>query len=386
MKSYVDANFLDLKMKNKNKTETKIVIVTLDFTLQGGIERVVSLLANSFNDSGVDVKVVSLFKKHQYASYRLNPCVELVYMSDSAFTVNGFKAKIISYYSLFSNILKLTIKSEGVILSTLTNISCALGLFKFFNTKLKFIAAEHSQYFAHGSIIRRLRKFFYKKADAVVTLTENDAALFSEFIPDNKLFVINNPVSFACSHSSSLVYKKLVSIGRLVPVKGYLKLVEALVPFFTKYPDWVFHLYGEGELRSALEAKITSLSLESNIILKGFSTNLSADIVNSSIYLCSSETEAFPMSFLEAFSAGIPVVSVDCPVGPKEIINDGYNGLLLGRAHMFTDFSQAFTYLIENTDVYKKMSMNTILSAEKYSISNINQQWLSLFQNTVKNS
>ena len=200
--------------------------------------------------------------------------------------------------------------------------------------------------------------------------------IFSRYIDVNKIKNISNPVSFKNKGiKSSLESKRLVTIGRLEPVKGYIELISSIKVFFDKYPDWHLDIYGDGYLRDKLQKAIEDNSLSNHIYLKGFKKDLEIELYNSSIFICSSKTEAFPMSFLEAMSLGIPIVSIDCPVGPKEIIKKD-SGILVEDLNQI---NVALEGLIEGGK-YDQFVKESMLAVNEYDISNITKKWMILFE------
>ncbi|WP_413525636.1 glycosyltransferase [Photobacterium phosphoreum] len=356
----------------------KVKFIVLDITLKGGIERVTTLLANGFNNSGVDVEIISVFKKNEEVQFPINDIVDVNYLTKSTYNTNGVINKIKTYIVLFFNLYKLTNKLDinSIVISNYPNISIFLGFIRKFKRKFNFIASEHSQYAAHSKLISFLRCFFYKEAKFIVTLTEHDKKIFSKFFGSKKVVKIPNPVSFKTTdRSSSIANKKLITIGRLEDVKGYMELIDSIKLFFYKNPDWNLEIYGDGSLRNALENKIIDNRLCDNVFLKGFSNNLETDLKGASFYICSSKTEAFPMSFLEVLSMGIPVISLDCPVGPREIIKNNRNGFLVDNLECMNNKLLS----IVNYDNYTTLATNSVNSIKKYDMKKISEKWFKLF-------
>lgn len=354
----------------------KIHIVTLDFTLSGGIERVVSLLANGFISMGYQVQITSIFKRFESPKYNVSPEVSVIYENYSGFdNSNRCYYKYIMMFKSLRKLYKLS-DNDTIILSTLLNLSVMLAVIKFIFGKRtsSIIACEHSQYLAHNVCVRMLRKLTYPLLDFVVVLTCSDMEKFSKFIPPNKLGVIPNPNLYtSIEPESELRSKRIVTIGRLHPVKGYDKLIVDVAEFLSKRTDWRMEIYGEGDEFDSLNQLISELDMEHNIFLMGFHKDILEQIKGSSIYVCSSFTEAFPMSFLDALSVGLPIISYDCPVGPREIIVNGKNGYLI-------DFDDSFSEYVEmiskNEDIYNELSKNSFESSKNYDIKNIIPQWL----------
>ncbi|CAH1597017.1 Glycosyltransferase family 4 protein [Vibrio owensii] len=358
----------------------EIKIVVVDITLKGGIERVTSLIAPKLVEQGFDVQIISLFKRNIAPYYDIDTSVDIRYMTNSNYDSSSFFLSIKTFMNIFLSCLKLanTNKQNCLFISFFPNASVSLGIITYFIRNIRFIASEHSQYYAHSVLVRALRKLFYKRSKAIITLTKNDQSIFEHEIQNAKTYQIYNPVSFEIEPSACLKNRRIISIGRLESVKGYDFLIEQMVPFFNKYPNWTLDIYGDGPLKNELNAKIQSIGLEKNIYLKGFTKNIQSEIANSSFYVCSSLTEAFPMAFLEAFSRGMPIVSVDCPVGPREIIDHELNGLLL--CEEIPTFTSALTLMIENDKLYNEYSLNAIDKVKKFSINSIIKEWLELLR------
>ena len=74
-------------------------------------------------------------------------------------------------------------------------------------------------------------------------------------------------------------------------------------------------------------------------------------------------------------SYGLPVVSFDCDTGPRDMIQDGINGLLVNPSENAAGLENALSKLISDTELRINISKNAILHREKYSVKNIMQQW-----------
>ena len=344
---------------NSKEPKGKIIFITLDITLLGGIERVISVLTEQFVKDGYDVDIYSIFKVGDKPSYKFPQNVNITYL-----TQRRYLGKLELYYNIVRSVIKIRqLAEEHCVISTLTNISCIYGILNYFKYA-EFIAAEHSQYNAHSY---------------VVPLTEHDVNIFSKFISIDRIKLIHNPSSFkAISISSSLASKRLVSIGRLVDVKNYSFMLQEIAPFLLKNTDWCLEIYGDGELKPVLSAYTNVLGISQNVKFNGFVENVNECIAGSSFYLCSSKTEAFPMAFLEALSLGIPIISVNCPFGPREIINDGLNGYLLDSDTIYSDFYSCLQSIKEDELIYNSLQKEAFASAKKYEVSSIVSKWYEL--------
>src|SRR5690606_37479311 len=88
-------------------------------------------------------------------------------------------------------------------------------------------------------------------------------------------------------------------------------------------------ILGDGKERRALQAQIAELGINENVIMPGFQLNPYTWMAASQLYVMSSRYEGFPNSLVQALACGTPVVSCDCPTGPREILEDGKWGQLV---------------------------------------------------------
>ena len=192
--------------------------------------------------------------------------------------------------------------------------------------------------------------------------------------------VIYNFLDCIPRKNSNCKNKKIISVGRLEYQKGFDILIDVWKKVDEKHSDWVLEIYGEGSLRKELQDKIDSLNLTDSLILKGSEKNIQSKYLESSIYMMSSRYEGMPMVLLEAMSCGLPLVSFDCPCGPKDIIKDGENGFLVKFGNI-EEMAKKINYLIENEDKRIDMGKKAKELSYNYLKEKIMNQWKELFEN-----
>ena len=197
------------------------------------------------------------------------------------------------------------------------------------------------------------------KYDGIITLTQEDKDL--NWRKADKVYVIPNPLTFRNNNISMLDTKKVIAVGRLSAQKNFLSLICAFRSVADYYPDWTLEIYGEGNELSILQKQIISLHLENNVYLCGNTSDVQSRMCDSSIFVLSSIFEGLPLVMLEAMACGLPVVSYDCPCGPKDIIIDGVDGFLVstGDEKML---AEKICYLIENPNIRTQMGTAALKS------------------------
>ena len=219
--------------------------------------------------------------------------------------------------------------------------------------------------------------FNITKYDQVVVLTQEEKT--TNWNGNEKVCIIPNPSRFNKKKGvSSLDNKSIIAIGRLTFSKNFSSLIHVFSRVVKQFPDWVLDIYGDGEERENLLAEMDSLGLSTSVHLMGKCTNVQDTMLEYSVLACSSFYEGFGMVLIEAMSCGLPVVSYDCPCGPKDIIRDGKNGFLVpvGDEEAMAD---RICRLIEDESLRKMMGASAFERSTDYSTERICQMWEALF-------
>lgn len=182
---------------------------------------------------------------------------------------------------------------------------------------------------------RRFAGFVYKRADAIVAVSNGVRSeiieefkidpvrvttIYNPVIPEDQLRPISMP-----RHDPSEPYT-IVALGRLVRQKGFDILVEAMA--FVPQP-WRLDIWGEGEDRPILEAMISQRGLQHSIRLRGYTKAPLTMLERADMFVLSSRHEGLPTVLIEALASQCQIVAVDCPHGPREILQEGRFGRLV---------------------------------------------------------
>ena len=193
-----------------------------------------------------------------------------------------------------------------------------------------------------GRLVPWLMKRFYPWAHGIVVVSHgvrDDMAQLTN-IPRERITVIYNPsvvraevLEKAQAPLDHPWFKPdqppvLIAVGRLQMQKDFPTLLHAFAKVRETRPARLLIL-GEGRERQMLEELIKRLNLEQDVSVPGFAMNPYAYMARASLFVLSSRWEGLPTVLIEALCCGTPVVSTDCPSGPREILRDGQYGQLV---------------------------------------------------------
>lgn len=209
------------------------------------------------------------------------------------------------------------------------------------------IVSEHSTMSAR--IRRKLRKqilpiaarLLYPQAHrihAVSTGVADDLAR-STGLDRNRIVVVPNPVVYpSIYHEAQEITDHpwfepgqppvVLGVGRLVAAKDFATLIHAFDRVRKVLPARLLIL-GEGPERVSLEALVHRMGLGDHVSMPGFVPNPYKYIKRAAVFVLSSQWEGLPSVLIEAMAIGTPVVSTDCPSGPREILENGKWGTLV---------------------------------------------------------
>lgn len=191
----------------------------------------------------------------------------------------------------------------------------------------------------HRFILKMSTRFVYSFADTRIAVSKGVAADLSRLsgINENRFTVIYNPAA----QSKDIIYehaprpeelasdaKILLSVGALKSQKDHALLIEAFSRMHTSVNAQLCIL-GEGDQRPRLEKLVCDKHLQGKVLMPGFNLNPSAYYQAADLFVLSSSYEGFGNVIVEALEHGVPVVSTDCPSGPREILCDGKYGQLV---------------------------------------------------------
>jgi glycosyltransferase involved in cell wall biosynthesis len=227
-----------------------------------------------------------------------------------------------------------------------------------------------------------LRQVLYRRTAALVVQTEGVRAWAEGLVHNRAVYVIPNPIAqidridrpmFNGNPSGQTV----AAMGRLDPQKGFDHLIQAFAHCVVRHSDWSLVIVGEGPERKRLEALSIQLGIGERVTLLGRLSDPFPVLRKADLFVLSSRYEGFPNALLEAMACQLPVVSTDCPSGPRDIIRNGVDGILVPPDDVAA-LAGAMDRLMSDPQERRRLGMQAGEVVERFSPDRIMKLWSDL--------
>jgi GalNAc-alpha-(1->4)-GalNAc-alpha-(1->3)-diNAcBac-PP-undecaprenol alpha-1,4-N-acetyl-D-galactosaminyltransferase len=259
-----------------------------------------------------------------------------------------------------------------------TTVKCLLAAW---GLDIPVVAAERTDplmYLPHLPRPWRLaRRLLYRRAAAVSAQTESAAAwLRKECHTDVQ--VIPNGLR-ALPDASGPRDTLVLSVGRLDAWKGHDVLLRAFARVADTFPEWRLAIVGDGLSRDALRALAESLGIAGRVDWVGRTAEVEAWYARAAVFALASRFEGFPNVLLEAMGMGAAVISTDCRSGPREIISNGKNGLLVPVDDVAA-LARGLRRLISDPTLRQDLGLRAQDVREAYGEDRVLERWRGLLE------
>ena len=267
------------------------------------------------------------------------------------------------------------------VLDVIINISRQIGTKTIIESHVKSDTVSMKNY-AYNPVIARIfsiwdYKIFkkIKKANCIVTLTQEDKEFWRSYA--KRIEVIPNFLTITPQKVSDYRTKRIIAAGRYVHQKGFDLLLEAWHMINKNVNDWHLYIYGN-ENRKPYQRIVDKYGMNDNTHLLPATLEIVEEFSKSSIFVLSSRFEGFGLVLAEAMSCGLPCISFDCPYGPRDIITNEEDGLLVENGNIMA-LAKAIKRLMADENLRQSMGEKAIINVARYDSSSIMNRWEELF-------
>lgn len=370
----------------------RIVFIIDQVYLHGGIERVLSIKANFLAKKGNDIFIITTEQKDKQPCYNFNSKINFKDLQTN-YRRNKSYFHPLNLLKLPQHIYTLSRTIANIKPDVVVVCSHSTGTFfiPFINQNIPKVKEFHFSKFieinSRKNPKNKLKKWFFKftdyvesKYDRLIVLNKDEANYFKT---DN-FTIIPNPLTFFPEKISELNKKVVIAAGRIATVKGFDLLIDVWELVAKKNMGWKLHIYGEGETQyiNILRKKIDELGLTESFIFMGKTNDIKQKMIASSIYVMTSHNECFPLVLLEAQACGLPIVSYDCPHGPKNIIVKDSGKII--EQYNTVQFANSLVDLMSQPEELKRLGTNARKNSERFQIPLVMKQWENMFEELIQ--
>ena len=372
--------------KNRRNIPMQKIAFHLNSLQQGGAERVVSNLANRFAKEGYEVVIATEW--YGTDEFALDQKVRRVHVGLTKEDENRSRiSKMLRRIWYLRRFMK---KEKPDVVVAFTRGVLYRALAAGIGTGIPVVISVRTDPVGHyDKKADKLRiPLLFPHAAGCVFQTEGAKAFFAPYLQENSRIILNplNP-NYVGVPEPAVRTKDVVQSGRLVDFKNQPMLIRAFLKVHEKHPDYTLKIYGPDSkdgTKEILESIIHENHAEDFVKLMGGSNTLEKDLADAALYAFSSDWEGLPNALMEAMALGLPVVSTDCPCGgPKTLIEDGVNGLLIPimDEKAMTD---GILRLIEDRELAERLGREARKISERANEDAVFEQWQTYLQECCK--
>jgi glycosyltransferase involved in cell wall biosynthesis len=364
----------------------KIMFVLPSIDVGGAQRFMLNILENIGKDKSNSYFLVTMrkVKNNTYRDkfYALNNC-KIIELNKSKASF-AFLDLIRLYYSI----------KPDVIFTTISNSEKIVAISKIFYFNCKLILRKASFPYSKNLIQRIINKLCFENlfADKIIVLTKDMEKFYLNNIltKRTKIKRIPNMIDSGMISKMSLEsnghpwfkdekIKVMIGVGRLVEQKNFELIIQIFKILEKSDSNIRLIIVGDGELKNSLIDKVGDQLLNKVDFVK-FTDNPYSYMYNSDVFVLTSKFEGFPNIILEAFCCKVPVVSINCPTGPRELIVNMKNGILIDN-YDAEEFAEKIKRVLYDKALSNKFRDNANNELIKYQTSEVAELYKELFIN-----
>lgn len=365
-------------MAKKDIISDMKILVVLNEIKCSGVSKIVCWLSNSLSEKGNEVYLYTFMGNEDF--YSVNAGVNRI--KDSISVNNRF----IRTHRLIKRLRSIYREKNidvSVAFSPITSLAVILSCW---GKRTKSVVAERNDPYLDKSSVADFCRNMYRFADGAVFQSKGAANYFPISLR-NRSAIISNPV-YLCENirDYSLRDNVIVHISRLdIHQKRQDLLLEAFKSITDSFPQYRLKIYGDGDDRIKLEEQSKELGISDVVEFCGKTNNTYDALMNSKLFLFTSDFEGMPNVLLEAIASGTPVVTTDySPGGAEDLIAENSCGYVAKRGDP-DNIVNCVNTLLSNEDELIICSNNAINASKNYSPNKISDLWASYLSDVSNN-
>ncbi|WP_436926243.1 glycosyltransferase [Halosimplex amylolyticum] len=378
--------------------ESADILIALNNFAGLGAQRVAITLANHWPKDGPDL-AISAYQYDGKFSDDLDPEIDVYEIDDIQRPLSGLAApsRVLGYYKLLKRL------EPDAVLAVNQFQSMALCFVKRFYSDFRLVVSEHAHVSAmnaghnphdgwFGTYYRsQFPREYAERADYVHAVAHEAAHDFVENhdIPREKVKTVYYPVDFERIRTEgdkpvehpwfAAEYETAVASCRLAGQKRLEILLRAWKRIQLGEEDTPHRLIicGDGPRRESLEQLAGTLGVSETIHFAGWQDNPWPWVRRADVFVSTSEWEGLPNSLLEAQTLGTPIVSSDCPSGPREILIEGEAGYLFESLNE-TACATMLQRALENPEERAERAATATANLDRFEPDRVVEQYVNL--------
>ncbi|MBX7046473.1 MAG: glycosyltransferase [Ignavibacteria bacterium] len=359
-----------------SNSRKKVICLIIPSLVSGGMERVMSEIANDFSErENLETHLVILTKQPIFYTIK-----EKVIVHEPGFRTKGVNKLLITIKLL--RYLRKTLKEinphsylsfGGRYNSFAMLASIGLKMKKYLSDRnspqiSSRLSFKSNSVYKTGSWLQYIFKhILYPNATGLIVQTQTAKEIESERLRHPNIITIPNPIRKIESNTNKRE-KIILNVGRFAATKQQ----ELLIEIFSQidFKDWKLVFAGEGPLFQHAKEKVKELKLESNVEFAGTLTDIDSLYKKSEIFAFTSVSEGFPNALAEALCTPLATIAMDCIAGPRDMIENDYNGFLIPQNDIEL-YKTKLSELINNEELRNKFKANSIEKMKNFNFDKI---------------
>ncbi len=354
---------------------------------KGGAERVVVNLATYFRNEGYEVGIVTTYRLEE--EYEEPEQVKRYVLEDVNRVVTGSRVKY--FISRCKNIRKIWKEEKPDVIMALVGKNNMMALLTSIGLRIPVfisVRSDPNREYAAKSM-RLVSKTLFRRAKGIIVQTEDAKAYFPKSMQKKTRILPNSldPRFIKARHEGARA-QEIVMVGRLDANKNHQMMFRAFARLHKEYPELKLMIYGAGfegtDTMPQLKGLAEELGIADKIVWMGRRSDIPDCISKSRIFALTSKYEGMPNALLEAMALGLAVISTDCPCGgPKTVIRDGENGLLI-PVDDIDALELALRKILENPEYEETLGRNAAKLGVELAPEKVNRMWKDYIEQGMK--